>query len=161
MAKKRHTTEQIISKLREAEVELARGQGQIGRETDPTCVSPPAACNAGIRRSGPGQHQDSGPLLKGHCHQRPQVVQDGRPLGFGEGIQEGSEILVIGPILLLTAGDIAGHGGRVIASDCVFSGYGASHQTVDPEDGVGQVVDPIQCRERLGGMLMYYYRDAV
>ena len=37
---------------------------------------------------------------------------------------------------------------------------GLDNRLIDPEDGVGQVIGPIQCRERLGGILMYYYRDA-
>ena len=37
---------------------------------------------------------------------------------------------------------------------------GLDNRLIDPEAGVGQVVGPIQCRERLGGMLKYYYRDA-
>ena len=38
--------------------------------------------------------------------------------------------------------------------------YTLLNRLIDPEDGVGQVIGPIQCRERLGGILMYYYRDA-
>ena len=37
---------------------------------------------------------------------------------------------------------------------------GLDNRLIDPEASVGQVVGPIQCRERLGGMLKYYYRDA-
>ena len=37
---------------------------------------------------------------------------------------------------------------------------GIENQLIDPEDGVGQLVGRIRCRERLGGMLRYYYRDA-
>ncbi len=37
---------------------------------------------------------------------------------------------------------------------------GLDNRLIDGEDGVGQVVGQIQCRERLGGMLKYYYREA-
>ncbi len=37
---------------------------------------------------------------------------------------------------------------------------GLGNQIIEPVDDVGQVSDTIECRERLGGMLMYYYRDA-
>ena len=37
---------------------------------------------------------------------------------------------------------------------------GLDNRLIDPEAGMAQVVGPIQCRERLGGMLKYYYRDA-
>ena len=31
---------------------------------------------------------------------------------------------------------------------------------IDPGEEVGQVAGKIECRERIGGMLNYYYRDA-
>jgi len=34
------------------------------------------------------------------------------------------------------------------------------NKIIDPGDEVGQV-GQIKCRERLGGILKYYYRDAV
>ena len=37
---------------------------------------------------------------------------------------------------------------------------GLDNQIIEPGDEVGQVVGNIECRERLGGMLRYYYRDA-
>ena len=37
---------------------------------------------------------------------------------------------------------------------------GLDNRLIDPEAGVGQVVGQIECRERLGGMLKYYYREA-
>ncbi len=37
---------------------------------------------------------------------------------------------------------------------------GLDNQLIEPDDEVGQVVGNIKCRERLGGMLRYYYRDA-
>ena len=37
---------------------------------------------------------------------------------------------------------------------------GLDNRLIDPEAGVGQAVGQTQCRERLGGMLKYYYRDA-
>ena len=32
--------------------------------------------------------------------------------------------------------------------------------SIEPGKEVGQVAGKIECRERLGGMLRYYYRDA-
>jgi transposase InsO family protein len=37
---------------------------------------------------------------------------------------------------------------------------GLGNQIIEPVDDVGQVDGTIECRERLGGMLKYYYRDA-
>ncbi len=37
---------------------------------------------------------------------------------------------------------------------------GLGNQIIEPVDDVGQVGGTIECRERLGGMLKYYYRDA-
>jgi hypothetical protein len=37
---------------------------------------------------------------------------------------------------------------------------GLENQIIDPDENVGQMIGEIQCRERLGGMLRYYYRDA-
>ena len=31
---------------------------------------------------------------------------------------------------------------------------------IEPGEEVGAVADKIECRERLGGLLRYYYRDA-
>jgi putative transposase len=37
---------------------------------------------------------------------------------------------------------------------------GLENQIIDPDESVGQMVGDVHCRERLGGMLRYYYRDA-
>ena len=37
---------------------------------------------------------------------------------------------------------------------------GLGNQLIDPGEEVGQSQGEVQCRERLGGMLRYYYRDA-
>ena len=37
---------------------------------------------------------------------------------------------------------------------------GLGNRLIDPGDEVGQSQGGIQCRERLGGLLRYYYRDA-
>jgi transposase InsO family protein len=37
---------------------------------------------------------------------------------------------------------------------------GLENKIIDPGEGVEQTAGTIQCRERLGGMLRYYYRDA-
>jgi len=37
---------------------------------------------------------------------------------------------------------------------------GLDNQIIDPGGEVGQELGEVQCRERLGGMLRYYYRDA-
>ena len=37
---------------------------------------------------------------------------------------------------------------------------GLDNRLIDPKEGVGHVVGQIQCRQRLGGMLKYYNRDA-
>ncbi len=37
---------------------------------------------------------------------------------------------------------------------------GLENKIIDPGDEVGQVAGQIKCRERLGGILKYYYRDA-
>ena len=53
------------------------------------------------------------------------------------------------------------------AVDAYFEHYhvernhqGLGNQIIEPVDDVGQVGGTIECRERLGGMLKYYYRDA-
>jgi transposase InsO family protein len=37
---------------------------------------------------------------------------------------------------------------------------GLENKIIDPGDEIGQIAGKIECRERLGGMLRYYYRDA-
>jgi hypothetical protein len=37
---------------------------------------------------------------------------------------------------------------------------GLDDKLIDPGDEVGQKIGDVQCRERLGGLLRYYYRDA-
>lgn len=37
---------------------------------------------------------------------------------------------------------------------------GLGNQIIAPGDGVGRGEGEVQCRERLGGLLRYYYRDA-
>ena len=37
---------------------------------------------------------------------------------------------------------------------------GLGNQLIEPEDEIGSLTGTIECRERLGGMLRYYYRDA-
>ena len=37
---------------------------------------------------------------------------------------------------------------------------GLENELIDPGEEVGRTSGAIQCRERLGGMLLYYYRDA-
>ena len=37
---------------------------------------------------------------------------------------------------------------------------GLGNELIDPGEEVGAVAGKIACRERLGGMLRYYYRDA-
>ncbi len=37
---------------------------------------------------------------------------------------------------------------------------GMENQIIDPDTEVGQELGQIKCRERLGGQLRYYYRDA-
>jgi len=37
---------------------------------------------------------------------------------------------------------------------------GLAHKIIDPGPEVGQVAGTIECRERLGGLLNYYYRKA-
>ena len=34
------------------------------------------------------------------------------------------------------------------------------NKIIEPDDKVGQTFGEVTCRERLGGMLRYYYRDA-
>lgn len=34
------------------------------------------------------------------------------------------------------------------------------NRLIEPDENGGQIDGEIQCRERLGGMLRYYYRDA-
>ena len=35
-----------------------------------------------------------------------------------------------------------------------------NNELIDPDDNVGRIAGKIQCRDRLGGLLNYYYRDA-
>jgi len=37
---------------------------------------------------------------------------------------------------------------------------GLENKLIHPYDEVGRVVGKVECRERLGGMLRYYYRNA-
>ncbi len=37
---------------------------------------------------------------------------------------------------------------------------GLDNELIKPADEVGQIAGKIECRERLGGLLRYYYRDA-
>lgn len=37
---------------------------------------------------------------------------------------------------------------------------GLGNRIINPSQEVGQEIGKVQCRERLGGMLRYYYRDA-
>ena len=37
---------------------------------------------------------------------------------------------------------------------------GLDNQLIEPEESIGQLTGTIRCRERLGGMLKYYYRQA-
>ena len=37
---------------------------------------------------------------------------------------------------------------------------GLENRIVTPSEEVGRIAGRIQCRERLGGLLKYYYRDA-
>ena len=37
---------------------------------------------------------------------------------------------------------------------------GLGNELIEPGEEVGAVAGKIECRERLGGMLRYYYRDA-
>ena len=37
---------------------------------------------------------------------------------------------------------------------------GLDNQIIEPVDKVSQIAGKIECQERLGGMLRYYYRDA-
>ena len=37
---------------------------------------------------------------------------------------------------------------------------GIGNQIIEPGDEVGSIAGKIECRERLGGILQYYYRDA-
>ena len=37
---------------------------------------------------------------------------------------------------------------------------GLDNQLIDPKENVGKLTGEIRCRERLGGMLKYYYRQA-
>ncbi len=37
---------------------------------------------------------------------------------------------------------------------------GLDNQLIEPGKEVGQVAGKIECRERLGGLLQYYYREA-
>ncbi len=37
---------------------------------------------------------------------------------------------------------------------------GRNNELIEPVDEVGAVAGRLECRERLGGMLRYYYRDA-
>jgi hypothetical protein len=37
---------------------------------------------------------------------------------------------------------------------------GLKNKLIQPSEDVGQIAGTIECRERLGGMLKYYYRTA-
>jgi transposase InsO family protein len=37
---------------------------------------------------------------------------------------------------------------------------GLGNRLIEPQDGVGVTTDDVRCRERLGGVLRYYYRQA-
>jgi hypothetical protein len=37
---------------------------------------------------------------------------------------------------------------------------GLANRIIDPGSEVGRAVGDVQCRERLGGMLRYYHREA-
>ncbi len=37
---------------------------------------------------------------------------------------------------------------------------GLENRLIDPQDEIDSLEGPVACRERLGGMLRYYYRDA-
>ncbi len=37
---------------------------------------------------------------------------------------------------------------------------GLNNQVIEPGDDVGKFVGNVECRERLGGILRYYYRQA-
>jgi transposase InsO family protein len=37
---------------------------------------------------------------------------------------------------------------------------GLENKVIDPTEEVGQIAGKIECRERLGGLLRYYHRDA-
>ena len=37
---------------------------------------------------------------------------------------------------------------------------GLGNQIIEPGDEVGSIAGQVECRDRLGGMLRYYYRDA-
>lgn len=37
---------------------------------------------------------------------------------------------------------------------------GLENKIIDPGEEVGQIAGKLKCRERLGGMLRYYYREA-
>ena len=37
---------------------------------------------------------------------------------------------------------------------------GLENKVIDPAEDVGPIAGEIKCRDRLGGMLRYYYRDA-
>ena len=37
---------------------------------------------------------------------------------------------------------------------------GLENRLIEPGEGVGGAMENVSCRERLGGMLKYYYRDA-
>jgi putative transposase len=37
---------------------------------------------------------------------------------------------------------------------------GLGNRLIDPQDGIGSTDGSVACRERLGGVLRYYYRDA-
>jgi len=38
---------------------------------------------------------------------------------------------------------------------------GLENKIIDSSEEVGAIADKIECRERLGGILRYYHRDAV
>ncbi|QDU80128.1 hypothetical protein Pla110_18510 [Polystyrenella longa] len=43
---------------------------------------------------------------------------------------------------------------------CERNHQGLNNQLIEPDDEVGCVAGKIECRERLGGLLKYYHRDA-
>ena len=43
---------------------------------------------------------------------------------------------------------------------CERNHQGLENKVIDPTEEVGQIAGKIECRERLGGLLRYYHRDA-
>ncbi|WP_197440343.1 hypothetical protein [Polystyrenella longa] len=48
----------------------------------------------------------------------------------------------------------------ITAEGDFFKIRGLDNQLIDPGEEIGSVAGKIECRERLGGLLKYYYRDA-